>query len=139
MKRNSIIITTLLLAIYIALVFFCCLYHISATEKIDVHQYIFGIRLDRYIHFTMFFPYPFVAGIFMKSCKKMAPYRKYTGLIILVSGIVLAFLAEFSQEALTSYRDTDPYDLVANITGVILATIAVFIIGKFISRSRDFS
>ena len=134
MKRTPITIVTIALILYIFLVFFCCLYKFSGTDNIDLAQYFLGIRLDRYIHFTMFFPYPFVAWLYIKSSKRGTFYSKYKYSTILLTGLILASVAEASQEMLTSYRDTDPFDLIANFMGISVATIIVYIFRNILSR-----
>ncbi|MBP3344524.1 MAG: VanZ family protein [Bacteroidales bacterium] len=126
MKLNSRRTAATLAIIYVSLVFFCCLYKFSGSENLDLSRYLFGIRLDRYAHFTMFFPYPFVAWLFLHYEKGTFLLHKYPYLAILVSGFLLALAAEASQELLTAYRDTDPYDLIANFTGVTVGTIMVY-------------
>lgn len=126
MKLNSRTTAATLAIIYVSLVFFCCLYKFSGSDNLDLMQYFMGIRLDRYAHFTMFFPYPFVAWLFLHYEKGTSLLHKYPYPAILVSGFLLALAAEASQELLTAYRDTDPYDLIANFTGVTVGTIMVY-------------
>lgn len=138
MKRfKSYIIVTALMLIYIALVFFCCLYNFSSGPELDFGTYFLGIRLDRYIHFTMFFPYPFVAWLFLTYNKRYNIYKSFTYSAILISGLFFASLAEASQELLTQYRDTDPFDFVANLTGISVGTALVYIFNKPIKKISD--
>ena len=130
MKLNPSYTAIALIIIYISLVFFCCLHHFSGADNLDLGTFFLGIRLDRYIHFVMFFPYPFTAWLFLNYNKKFASWSRYTPSIILLSGFVLATVAEASQELFTSYRDTDPFDLVANYTGISAATLLVYILQK---------
>lgn len=127
----------LLLFCYIASVFFCCLYKFSGTENMDLGKYLLGIRLDRYIHFVMFFPYPFIAWIFMNYTKMRELLRPYTYSLIIISGLILASVAEASQEAFTAYRDTDPFDLTANTAGIFAATFVVYLLRKPLKRICD--
>ena len=136
-KIKSYIVVTTLMLIYIALVFFCCLHNFSSGPELDLGKYFLGIRLDRYIHFTMFFPYPFVAWLFLNYTNKFNIYRHYTYAIILISGLFFATLAEASQEMLTLYRDTDPFDFVANLTGISVGTLLVHIFNKPIKKISD--
>ncbi|MBR5855872.1 MAG: hypothetical protein IKY70_01205 [Bacteroidales bacterium] len=136
-KPESHIIVTALMIIYIAMVLFCCLYNFSSTPNIDIGKYFLGIRADRYIHFTMFLPYPFVMWLFLTYSKYFNSRNnsnssiirtKYIFPAILISGLFFATLAEASQELLTQYRDTDPFDFVANITGISVGTLIIYII-----------
>ncbi len=137
MKLNPRITAITLVIIYISLVFFCCLYRFSGSESLDLGQYFLGIRLDRCIHFTMFLPYPFVGWILINYDKKLNGWKKYTFSILLISGMILATTAEASQEMLTSYRDTDPFDLIANFIGIATGTLLVYILKGFLKRISD--
>ncbi len=138
MKSHSFIIVTTLMLLYVALVFFCCLYNFSGDDTMDLGQYFLGIRLDRYIHFTMFFPYPFVAWLFLNYSKKSIVYKDYTYALIIITGLLLASFAEASQELFTKYRDTDPFDLGANITGILVATLILYILHKPLTALCDY-
>lgn len=136
-KIKSYIVVTALMLIYIALVFFCCLYNFSSGPDLDLGKYFLGIRLDRYIHFTMFFPYPFVGWLFLNYNSRVNIYKRYTFSIILISGLFFATLAEASQEMLTLYRDTDPFDFVANLVGISVGTLLVYVFNKPIKKISD--
>lgn len=136
MRNTSYIAVTFLLFIYISLVFFCCLYNFS-DGNIDMGKYFLGIRLDRYIHFAMFFPYPFIGWMFLNYNKKVLVYKKYTFAAIILSGIFLASAAEASQELFTTYRDTDPFDLGSNVTGIFAGTLAVYIFQRPLIKICD--
>ncbi|MPM33420.1 hypothetical protein SDC9_79995 [bioreactor metagenome] len=123
------IIFKILFFIYLGLVFFFCLYSFNDTG-VDLSKTIFGIRADRVAHFIMFFPYPLSAWL---AAKKELRERtgRYSHSVILGSGILVAILAEILQ-SLTPTRDSDPFDLIANIAGLIFATLLIFILEKYI-------
>ncbi len=130
MKPSPRIIAIFLAVTYISLVFFCCLHRFSGSENLDLGRYFLGIRLDRCAHFAMFLPYPFVAWFFINYDQKIKGWSRYTYSIIFISGLLLATLAEVSQEFLTTYRDADPFDLVANFTAITTGTLAVYALDK---------
>ncbi len=146
MKTNRIYTTvTLLFIIYIAAVFFFCLYNVSG-DSIDMGKYILGIRLDRIFHFLMFFPYPFIGWMFFNYNKRIKIYRQYMFAVIILSGILLASFSEAAQELFTTYRDGDPYDLGADITGIFAGSLIVYLFKEvfekiieriFIGSKRD--
>lgn len=115
---------------YVALVLFCCLYKFSSTPNMDLGKFFLGIRLDRYAHFIMFFPYPFIAWLLFKYNRAIGIKRKYIFAAILISGLFFASLTEASQELLTSYRDSDPFDFIANITGISTGTLTVYLLTR---------
>lgn len=136
-KIKSYLVVTALMLIYVALVFFCCLHNFSSGPDLDLGKYFLGIRLDRYIHFTMFFPYPFVAWLFLNYSRMTNTFSKYAYPTILISGLFFATLAEASQEMLTLYRDTDPFDFVANLTGISVGTLLVSVFNRPIKKISD--
>lgn len=120
-----------LFAIYIALVFFFCLYSFGDTG-INLTEYIFGIRVDRIAHFIMFFPYPISAWLALKaSLRKLFPGFPQT--MVLLSGLGLAFVAETLQK-LNPARESDMFDLAANFTAIASGTLVIFIFRKFIDN-----
>lgn len=125
-KRLTYFIATSALLLYIATVFFCCLYDFSGID-VNLSEYIFGIRKDRLIHFTMFLPYPLIAWFFFTYNGKIKVLRQFVFGSIIISGLFLASFAEASQELFTTWRDSDPFDLGANITGILIGTLAVYL------------
>ena len=121
----------ILFVIYLGLVFFFCLYSFKDTG-VDLSTYFFGIRADRIAHFIMFFPYPFSAWLAVKE-ELRERFGKLSHLILLLSGILLAFTAETLQ-LLNPSRDFDPIDLVANISGLATASLIIFFLEKSIDN-----
>lgn len=120
-----------LFAIYIALVFFFCLYSFGDTG-INLSKFIFGIRADRIAHFIMFFPYPISAWLALKgNLRKLFP--GYSQITVLVSGFGLAFVAE-SLQKLNPARESDLFDLAANFAAIAAGTLVIFIFRKFIDN-----
>ena len=94
-KKKTYVTVTILFLTYIALVFFCCLYSFSNTE-LDISKYFLGIRLDRYVHFTMFFPYPFSAWLFIhynEFTKRLCNHQFI--IIILLSAFLIWFYSKY--------------------------------------------
>ncbi|MEG1485286.1 MAG: VanZ family protein [Bacteroidales bacterium] len=138
MDKNKIYITvTALFLLYLLTVLFFCLYNFT-NNNINLAEYFFGIRLDRVFHFLMFLPYPFVCWLFFNYNKYIKIFKEYTFAAIILSGILFASMAEASQELLTTYRDSDPYDLAANITGILIGSLLVYILKGLLSKIFDF-
>ncbi len=114
--------------IYITLVVFLSLYSFKNTS-INLSDYIFGIRADRYAHFLMFFPFPFSAWFAFGGI-----IRNYSGkwsmILLCLSGIAISSITEFLQK-LNPDRGFDPKDLLANYTGIIIGTLLVIIIERY--------
>ncbi|MDO9679804.1 MAG: hypothetical protein Q8S23_06005 [Bacteroidales bacterium] len=108
--------------IYILLVLFFSLWTFESTP-IDLSKYILFIRADHAAHFVMFFPYPISAWFaFEPYLRKRG--KKHPLLIIFISGILLASIAELLQN-LNPARDFDLMDMAANFSSIILSSILV--------------
>lgn len=120
-----------LFAIYIALVLFFCLFTFSNTG-INLSEYIFGIRADRIAHFIMFFPYPVSAWLALKeNFRKNFP--KYPVLMLMLTGAALALTAEVLQK-FNPARESDIYDLAANVAGIVAGTLLTLLFRKIIDN-----
>ncbi len=86
---------------------------------------ILGIPIDKCIHFIMFLPYSFLA--YLASTRKN--YWR-TLFFVGMSGIVIAFLLELSQGMFTTERVTDIWDLVANVTAILIGTAVLLLLKR---------
>lgn len=114
----------ILFIIYLGLIGF--LYYANISPKANVPKFLWGIATDKVAHFCMFLPYPFLAhGSFVGK-------RKWRNLVfVILSGIILAFALELTQERLAPYRTTDPWDLVYNIAAISISSTILAIIDLF--------
>ena len=137
-SRKAIICSTIFFITYMAAVMFLCLARFSGSGiDINLNDYFLGIRLDRIIHFSMFFPFPFICWLFLKYNTRLQQRKAFRYAIIIFAGIVFAAIAESSQELFTTYRDSDPLDFCANITGIITGCILLLLTEKLLSRIFD--
>ncbi|MHC1778688.1 MAG: VanZ family protein [Bacteroidales bacterium] len=114
--------------LYIALVLFASLYSFNNT-KIDLSEYLFGLRVDRIVHYILFLPYSVNAWLaFGSSLKKYSV--KYAQLYTLLSGILVSSMTEYLQ-TLTPYRDFDLLDLSSNYLGIISGSLIVYLLNKY--------
>ncbi len=114
--------------LYIALVLFASLYSFNDT-KIDLSEYLFGIRVDRVVHYILFLPYSVTAWLaFGSSLKKYS--GRYSQIYLLISGFIISSLTEYLQ-TLTPYRDFDIYDLTSNYLGVLSGSFFVYLLNKY--------
>lgn len=132
MKNRLIFILFFLL--YLGLVLFLCLFRFSSGPELDLGRYLFGIRLDRYVHALMFLPYPVTAWFVCRTACRSAFLQRYAVAVSLVSGLVFAAGTELLQEYLTTYRDGDPGDLVADLAGLLAGTLLVRFAGPSLLR-----
>lgn len=129
-KKIRIFVFSLFL-LYVGLVMFFCFFNIS-NPTIDLQKYFLGIRGDRYAHFLMFFPYPFIAWLTINSstlCKRGSI------IITLVSGLFFAFFTELVQCLFIPVRQGEILDFTADGIGIILGTIIISFIGKWVMKT----
>lgn len=136
-RTKKYILVFTLLIIYITAIFFCCLYNFSGSTGMDLGQYFWGIRLDRVFHFLMFFPYSFICWTLIKSSLNRTFFVRHITVTVVASGIVVATFAELSQELLTTYRDSDPWDLVANVSAIVTGIIIIMIMNIFRKNKKN--
>lgn len=136
MLRSAKILINTLYVIYLTMVLFLCFYKFSPTG-IDLGRHFLGIRLDRYVHFAMFFPYPFITWLTCRYTAGSRFLRKQAIIITLTSGLIFAGLTEICQDVFFSSRQGDIYDFLADSISVISGTIIVTIAGPHAVKRLD--
>ncbi len=110
---------------------FCLMLITFNQSEVDIPGYLFGIEIDKLVHFAIFLPYTSLAW-FAFSFKDDSLKRKMFFLLTLFfSGVTLASLTEIAQ-LLNRARNGDIRDRAADIISVATGTmfILVFIILK---------
>jgi len=115
-------IFTTIFIIYLIIVAYLSFGHVTPPSSWPMK--IYGIYLDKYVHFLMFFPYVILAHL--AFCRKNF-WR--TLVIVLITGIFVSFPFELLQTAITEYRTTEPWDLVINMGAMATGGFAVTIFG----------
>lgn len=133
MRKGAGILIKLLFIIYLLMVLFFCFYKFSGSS-IDLGKHFLGIRLDRYAHFAMFFPYPFIAWLTCNYSKTFKKIKKYSLVVIFFTGLIFASLTEVCQDLLFEYRQGDSLDFAADATGILIATIIVYFVGNWMVK-----
>ena len=128
-KRKTYFIVTVLFLLYIVAALCLCLLNLSDKTP-ELPKYFLGIPMDKIAHFLMYFAYPPTCWLMLSYNKKLKVNRRHIFIIILLSGLAFAAFTESAQGFLTTYRDPDPLDFVANITGIISATLLMRIFQK---------
>ncbi|MEN6619800.1 MAG: VanZ family protein [Rikenellaceae bacterium] len=96
------------------------------TDDIEMPKQMFGIEVDKLVHFSLFFPYSIMAWLaFNKSITKR--FHNWSFLIIAVSGFLLAVFTEFAQ-SFNPNRNYDPYDMLANFIAILAGSLVIIII-----------
>lgn len=132
-KTGRIAVKLAVLLAYYALVTYLCLGSLDYVSQIDVPHYIFGIRIDRWVHFLMFFPMPLLLYWIAPKRRRFLSLS-VSSLMSLAVSASLEYLQRF-----TPTRLTDPKDLCANWLAIIVMTtlIAIGIVVRMISARKS--
>ena len=112
----------LLFLAYLALVAWLCFGNFKPSP--DIPRSVWGIPIDKCIHFLMFLPFPILGTLafdFRSWWRALA--------VSMLMANVVAFLFERLQSVLTSHRITDAKDLNANLLGITLGLLIAIVIG----------
>ena len=117
----------LLFLAYLALVAWLCFGNFKPSP--DIPRSVWGIPIDKCIHFLMFLPFPILGTLAFD----FRSWWRALALSMLMANVV-AFLFERLQSVLTSHRITDAKDLNANLLGITLGLLIAIVIGLFCKK-----
>ena len=106
----------ILFILYLIAVAYLCFGHVSVDK--DLPEAIWGIPLDKCVHFCMFLPFPILCTIAVSGKK---PWRALS--LSIIAGIAIVTSLELLQSMLTDYRATDIWDLVANLAAIVTGSL----------------
>ncbi len=133
MKCRLSDIFRILLVVYLAGVAYLCFGYFDHLP--DIHKTLFGIPMDKVVHFCMFFPAP-VIGFFAFSGKPKSAGKALVSLLCICSfACIFAGLTEIIQGALP-YRSEDIRDFEADCIAIGIGTVLTFCINLIVSRRR---
>ena len=108
--------------VYIATILTLCL--IKPDDLPQPEIYLFGLPVDKVVHFLMFLPFPVL--VYMMLFEKAR--KKWLDTLILAGGMALGLCAALGTEflqSLTQYRSADIHDVYADMQGICLGGIIV--------------
>ena len=118
-------IWTILFIIYIAAVLWCCFGNFNDVPKPPIS--LFGIPMDKLVHFIMFFPFPILGWLaFDRFTVKPWQTLLFVAAAFL-AGCLLAAATEAGQ-TLTSYRTGDVNDFAADMLSLAISSVIVLFI-----------
>lgn len=124
-NRTRSIIFTIATVLYIAAVGYLCFANFNKLPEMP--RTLFGIPMDKVVHFCMFFPFPILAYLAYDKLTD-TPLKAFGALIsICAIGAIFAGLTEIVQGMLP-YRSQDMHDYAADCLAIGLAGIITFII-----------
>ena len=118
------IVMLLLFAAYLAAIAYLCFS--SGQTDLKLPEDLFGLPIDKCVHFLMFLPFP-ILGTLAFNFRSWWRALSVTTLL----AIAIAFTFEHLQSILTETRITDPKDLNANILGIASGLLIMVLIGLF--------
>ena len=131
MKVSIKTIMTVLFCVYIATLAFLCFMKTDSVP--DVQFTLFGIPMDKLVHFCMFAPYPILAFQSFHP-NEASTWREIAVLAVLVVlGSGLAYGTEQIQ-SMTDYRSYEIADFYADMTGIAAGTSIV--LAQILFRKR---
>lgn len=119
--------------LYLIAMGYLCFGHFDNMPEVE--KTILGIRWDRWVHFLMFLPFPF---LLYESFNWPVRIRRHSFLLtagILAAGCIIAFGTEFIQ-GLTSYRAYDIHDFYAD--GAALLISSAIVLALELNRTRNY-
>ena len=125
MTRKQLILARIVFAVYILAVLVLCFGKFESSQ--DMPKDLWGIPLDKIVHFLMFFPFPLLAYLaFDRYRERRWSAAPWTG-AALAGGALFAAFTELVQSRL-SYRSGDPADFKADFLALFLSSVIVFIV-----------
>ena len=128
MKVNTRIIWALVFLLYIAAVAWLCFG--SFNPGPDIPREIFGIPIDKCVHFLMFLPFPVLGTL---AFRERSWWRTLCWMTLAAN--LIATLFETFQTRINPERCTDPADLNANLLGITTGLLIMALIG-LISKKK---
>lgn len=123
------IIFRILMILYILAVGYLCFNNFKKMPD-DLPKMLFGIPIDKVVHFCMFLPFP-ILGFFAFDHDKWSVIETIGKILELASfGCIFAGLTEIIQGQLP-YRTQDIADFKADAIAICLASLIVFIVDIF--------
>ncbi len=106
----------LLFILYLCAVAYCCFGHFNDLPQLG-RDSLWGIPMDKVVHFLMFFPFPVFCYAAFRPQNRKGWRVPVAVAIILVVGCAVAAGTEIGQ-SFTTYRSGDPMDFLADFTAL---------------------
>ena len=132
-KRN--ILTLALLVVYLGMVGWCCFGHFSDLPDIGQDN-LFGIPMDKVVHFLMFFPFPILCYLAFSGMTGRPRHTVLAVGLVFLAGCLIAAGTKIGQ-SFTSYRSGDALDFVADTLALAISSIIVMIIDLRIIKTHN--
>ena len=125
MTRRQLLIARILFALYLIAVAVLCFGKFESSQ--DVPLELWGLPMDKVVHFLMFFPLPALAYLAFDRYKgNRSSSFLWTGVTFL-GGCAYAAFTELVQSRL-SYRSGDPADFKADFLALAACSVIILVI-----------
>ena len=135
-KRITYIVVTAMFLLYIVAVLCLCLLNLSDKTP-ELPQYFLGIPMDKLAHFLMFFAYPVVGWLMLTYNKTIKMRQGFIFPVLLITGLLFAAFTEIAQGLLTTYREPDNMDFIADAIGIISSILLIWTLQKPLRKLFD--
>ena len=135
-KRITYIVVTALFLLYIVAVLCLCLLNLSDKTP-ELPKYFLGIPMDKLAHFLMFFAYPVVGWLMLTYNKTIKMRQGFIFPVLLITGLLFAAFTEAAQGLLTTYREPDNMDFIADAIGIISSILLIWTLQKPLRKLFD--
>lgn len=123
MTRKQLLWARILLGVYLLALLVLCFANFSSIP--EVKKQLFGIPMDKVVHFCMFFPFPILAFIAFDKYSDRFPMSVFWIVVVFGAGVLLAVATELGQNFLTTYRSGDRNDFLADLISLALSSLVV--------------
>ena len=125
MNRKQLTYARIAFAAYIVAVLVLCFAKFPSTD--DVPTELWGIPMDKIVHFLMFFPLPLLAYLAFDRYREKRWAAVPWAAVAFLGGSAFAAFTELVQSRL-SYRSGDPADFQADAVALIASSVIVLIV-----------
>lgn len=122
--------------LYIAAVLCLCLLNLSNTAP-ELPKFFLGIPMDKLAHFLMFFAYPIAGWLMLTYNKALRIRTSFIFPVLLITGLLFAAFTEMAQGLLTTYRQPDSLDFLADAIGIISGTCLIWALQNHLQKLFD--
>ena len=120
--------------LYLTAVGLLCFIRPSSLPEVDIMT-IFGIPVDKAVHFLMFLPYPILAGLAFIDKERHALVNIFVLLMLAVIGVGIAYGTEIVQ-LYSGYRSYDIADFRSDIKGIAAGAVLAIAYQTYIKLKK---
>ena len=125
MNKRSVLLFRILMILYIAAVAVLCFARFRNLTEVPTT--LFGLEMDKVVHFLMFLPFPPLAYLALGK-QPGGPWKALGAVLLLfLAGSLIAAGTEIVQNFLP-YRSADPLDFKADAIALAVGALITFIV-----------